>query len=68
MSQTYRQVKSIVPLLWSSVILFSGLLLFKVANTILESRMQGLEEAENSSTLNSGTLGSTAETSYFEVF
>ena len=40
MSQSLRQVATIVPLLWSSVILFAGLFLFKVANSIVESRYQ----------------------------
>lgn len=56
---------SIVPLLWSSVVLFGCLLLFKVTNSIVESKYD--VEKENTST-SSSTLGSTAATSYFEVF
>mmetsp|Transcript_34051 Transcript_34051/g.44943 ORF Transcript_34051/g.44943 Transcript_34051/m.44943 type:complete len:128 (-) Transcript_34051:3115-3498(-) len=62
-SQSLRQVVAIVPLLWSSFLLFAGLLLFKVANTIVESKFSISDTATSSS-----TLGSTAATSYFEVF
>lgn len=65
MSQSYRQVASIIPLLWSSVFLFGCLLLFKVTNSIVESKYD--VDKENTST-SSSTLGSTAATSYFEVF
>ena len=65
MSQSLRQVASVVPLLWSSVVLFSGLLLFKVANSILEARS---ECTISDTATTSCTLGSTAQTSYFEVF
>ena len=54
---------AIVPLIWSSFVLFAGLLLFKVANTIVESKL-----SIESTTTSSSTLGSTVQTSYFEVF
>jgi len=45
--------------LWSSVVLFATLLVFKITNSILESK-----ETEKSA---SSTFGSTAATSYYEV-
>jgi len=63
MTQSLRQVASIIPLLWSSFVLFAGLFLFKVANSIVESKHSATNTATSSS-----TLGSTAATSYFEVF
>ena len=45
--------------MWSSVILFATLLIFKITNSILESR-ETLKSA-------SSTFGSTAATSYYEV-
>lgn len=62
-TNSLRQVVAIVPLIWSSFVLFAGLLLFKVANTIVESKF-----SIESTTTSSSTLGSTVQTSYFEVF
>ena len=67
MSQSMRQVQTIVPLLWSSVILFAGLFFFKVANSILEAKYND-GEGRDKTAMSSSTLGSTAETSYFEFF
>ena len=59
-----RQVEQIVPQLWSSVILFATILIFKVTNSVIESR---LSSGTVSVGITSSTVGSTASTSYYEA-
>lgn len=55
-----------MPLLWQSVLLFFVLFIFKVTNSIVEAKYKVKDGRTTSTT--SSTLGSTAETSYLEVF
>ena len=63
-STSLKQAETILPQLWSSVILFSAILIFKVANSWLEGA--DLISIETTVT-QSNTEGSQITTSYFEV-
>lgn len=52
-SRSVGQVAYILPILWSSVILFAGLLLFKIVNSIIESRYTQKETVTASDTIGS---------------
>lgn len=52
-----------MPQLWSSVILFTSLLIFKVANSIIEIK----KKEEQGIATTTSSIGSTAATSYYEA-
>lgn len=60
------QVEQIVPQLWTSVVLFASLLIFKVSNTLISGKVSDSEKSVVD--LMSETDGSKASTAYQEIF
>jgi len=59
------QLEQICPMLWSSVILFTVLLLFKIVNSVIKTKQD--ENDVGAFMIMSSTEGSTADTAYYEV-
>lgn len=59
------QLEQICPMLWTSVILFTVLLLFKIVNSVIKTKQD--ENDVGAFMIMSSTEGSTADTAYYEV-
>ena len=60
-----KYVEATLPILWTSVFLFSFLFIFKIVNSYLEANGYVTDTSEKTTT-DSNTKGSTVATSYFE--